>query len=192
MAVKEYIKWYHEKFKQDQSFPEVIQDHEMLIYLIDKYKIESIFEIGAWKGDSALLMYLYPKVKRLKTIDINSEMGIDYSHHLHEQQFIGNYGIKIKHTNAEFEFKDSRTCVSEQGYDMVFIDGDHSYKMVKNDTQLALRMNPKLIVWHDYGGGNDDVVKYVNELISQGYNIQKGTDIEEFPLTLVVYYEPIK
>lgn len=30
-----------------------------------------------------------------------------------------------------------------------FIDGKHNYKYVKNDTKLALKSNPILIVWHD-------------------------------------------
>lgn len=30
-----------------------------------------------------------------------------------------------------------------------FIDGKHNYKYAKNDTKLALKSNPILIVWHD-------------------------------------------
>lgn len=34
-------------------------------------------------------------------------------------------------------------------FDLVFIDGDHLYESVKNDTQLALNLNPKWIVFDD-------------------------------------------
>lgn len=30
-----------------------------------------------------------------------------------------------------------------------FIDGKHNYEYAKNDTELALKSNPKIIIWHD-------------------------------------------
>jgi hypothetical protein len=38
-------------------------------------------------------------------------------------------------------------------FDLIFIDGDHSYNGVKNDTKIAfelLRDEQAIIVWHDY------------------------------------------
>ncbi len=35
-------------------------------------------------------------------------------------------------------------------YDMVFIDADHSYENVKNDTEKALALLPRVIAWHDF------------------------------------------
>jgi hypothetical protein len=40
------------------------------------------------------------------------------------------------------------------GVDMVFIDGDHSYEGIKTDTETALRLNPKVIAWHDYSNAD--------------------------------------
>lgn len=55
---------------------------------------------------------------------------------------------RIGHDSATFDF-------STLGkFDLVFVDGDHSYEGVKKDTQSAfgaLRNEDSIIVWHDYG-----------------------------------------
>jgi hypothetical protein len=48
--------------------------------------------------------------------------------------------------------------------DMVFIDGDHSYEGIKADTEAALRLNPKVVAWHDYSNADfPGVAKYLVE-----------------------------
>ena len=37
----------------------------------------------------------------------------------------------------------------DESYDAVFIDGDHSYRGVKSDWQLAQTLKPKLVGFHD-------------------------------------------
>jgi hypothetical protein len=49
------------------------------------------------------------------------------------------------------------------GCDLVFIDGNHDYEWVKHDTDLALRLGAKIIVWHDYGT-EPGVTRAVDEL----------------------------
>ena len=61
--------------------------------------------------------------------------------------------------------------------DLIFIDGGHTYSIVKNDTQKSFEMIKKngIILWHDYVPGktsSKDIVKYLNE-ISKNKKIYK-------------------
>ena len=54
-------------------------------------------------------------------------------------------------------------------YDLIFIDGGHTYSIIKNDTKKALEMIKKngYIFWHDYTpnkSSTKDVFKYLNSL----------------------------
>jgi predicted O-methyltransferase YrrM len=53
--------------------------------------------------------------------------------------------------------------------DLVFIDADHSYEGVKNDTEKALRMLAPggILLWHDFAAKSPGVVRYIQEF-SQG------------------------
>jgi len=58
--------------------------------------------------------------------------------------------------------------------DAVFIDGDHSYDAVFNDSQLAYqRIKPGgLIVWHDYGNPTVEVTQALDDLAAiDGHHI---------------------
>ena len=53
--------------------------------------------------------------------------------------------------------------------DLIFIDGGHTYSVVKNDSEKSFEMLSKngIILWHDYVPGKrsaGDVVKYINEI----------------------------
>jgi|TARA_B100000315_G_scaffold20391_1_gene18016 hypothetical protein len=69
---------------------------------------------------------------------------------------------------------DSKKLELKEDYDVVFIDGDHTYDGVKNDVEKVLRPSTKYIVLHDYFEITKDgsykkygVKKYVDELISR-------------------------
>ena len=64
-------------------------------------------------------------------------------------------------------------------FDLIFIDGGHTYSVVKSDTQKAFKMISKngIILWHDYVPGKTsakDVVKLINEISREKkiYNIK--------------------
>lgn len=167
--IEKFVDWYHRKYRINYSynwFKTIKKDHEVLLNLIEQHQCRTVLEIGTWLGDTALLMYLYPLVQRVKCIDICKEMNIEFKHPAHELMPKEEYGKMFKNTFIQLQFADTlkypRGC---EQHDLVFIDGNHNYQHVKNDTELAISMHPKVICWHDYGGGNDDVVKFINELI---------------------------
>ena len=70
--------------------------------------------------------------------------------------------------------------------DLIFIDGGHTYSVVKNDSEKSFDMLKKngIILWHDYVPGKQsakDVVKYIHEISKNKnlYNI-KGTSLVYF------------
>ncbi len=168
--INKIVDTYNEKFKVEGiTYP---IDKVALLTLIRDYKVESIFEIGTWKGETTLLMYLSPQVKKLKAIDINKNMGVTFGeledpeqhHPLQEPEFYGNWYRNS--TNIELEFCDSKKYEPKEGeqYDMVFIDGSKEAGYVENDFQLALKLKPKIIVWHDYNPGELRVKPIIDEL----------------------------
>lgn len=67
--------------------------------------------------------------------------------------------------------------------DLIFIDGGHTYSVVKSDTEKAFRMinSNGFILWHDYVPGkksSKDVVRYIHEIskVKNIYHI-KNTSI---------------
>ena len=67
--------------------------------------------------------------------------------------------------------------------DLIFIDGGHTYSVVKNDSEKSFDMIKKngIILWHDYVPGKrsaKDVVKYIDEISKNKklYSI-KGTSL---------------
>ena len=71
--------------------------------------------------------------------------------------------------------------------DLIFIDGGHTYSVVKNDSEKSFEMlNSKgIILWHDYVPGKrsaQDVVKYIHE-------ISKERNLYSIKGTSLVYYK---
>ncbi len=167
-----------EKYYKEHPFIQNVVsegDHEALISIIEKYNIKSVFEIGTWEGYTAALLMGHPQIDRVKTIDVHNEMGIEYKHSMHTLRGKEFYGEHLKGTNVEFEFCDSAKYKPKEGeqYDLVFIDGNHSYEYIQNDTRLALKFKPKVIVWHDYESSNPQVLIFVTELQKKLKSIKK-------------------
>tara|TARA_B100001250_G_C19784286_1_gene783365 strand:+ start:318 stop:1103 length:786 start_codon:yes stop_codon:yes gene_type:complete len=67
--------------------------------------------------------------------------------------------------------------------DLIFIDGGHTYSVVKNDSEKSFEMlnSNGIILWHDYVPGKrsaQDVVKYIHEISTEKklYSI-RGTSL---------------
>lgn len=172
----DYVSWYHNKFRSTYhplAFPEMINDHRVLISLIYQYNCRTICEIGTWNGDTALMLWLYPMVHRVKCIDIHKDLGVEFTQPNHVLRAKEEYGKMFRDTYVELEFSDTMKMdkSGNQQHDLVFIDGCHDYEHVKNDTVLALSWKPKVLAWHDYHNGNTGVDKYIDEAF-QGKKIQ--------------------
>jgi protein-L-isoaspartate O-methyltransferase len=180
--VNAYVDWFHKKFVCDYPsgrWPEMAYDHRVVADIIIRNKIESILEIGTWSGYTALLMWLLPGVKRIKSVDIHEGMGKTYNHATHVLSPKEFYGHFFKGTPVDLVFCDSLEYKDDETYDMIFIDGAHDYEHVYHDSMFALSKKPKVIVWHDYPN-EPAVEKFINE---SGLNIIKS------PGSIVVFWK---
>lgn len=186
VSAVQYVEWFHRKFKNPYSkwmFSSIKADHIAIIDSIERYDIRTFLEIGTWKGYTALLVYLHSNIERVKCLDIHKDMGVIYPgtdkempHALSDRSVYGSF---FKDTFVHLQFADTMTYSHNcEEHDMVLIDGNHDYDHIKNDTQLAMSMNPKIIMWHDYGSigsgvARCDVKQYIDELVANGSIIAK-------------------
>lgn len=179
------INSYHEEHPNPYNWPSVKEDHLALMSIIDKFNIKTIFEFGTWEGYTTQLLSLHPNVTKITTLDIHENIDVAYEHRAHNKTNINNYGKYFKGNKKITQiFCDSLKFNPIENVDMVFIDANHDYEHVKNDTELALKMNPKVIAWHDYHSpGNIGVEIYIDELIAKDYNII------HIPDSVVAYWE---
>ena len=143
-------------------------DSYSLALMSQKFAKKTIIEVGTSYGESALTLALNSPVDcTVHTLDIqkdNPTIGIKWRNHELSDKIRQHWkGL------AEIEH-----LFAPRSVDMIFIDGDHSYRGVVTDTTVALRLiRPGgLICWHDYSFRfRDSVVKAIDE-------VRAKTDIE--------------
>ena len=144
-----------------------------------------IFEFGTCSGKTTYLMALNSpedseiisltlKPENLENIEKNNQDNkISYRNIMNESIY-----KNFLFTGSKFEnkikviFQNSLDFDETQYtnfFDLIFIDGGHTYSVVKSDTQKAFKMINKngIILWHDYVPGktsSKDVVKLINEI----------------------------
>lgn len=130
-------------------------------------KARMIFEFGTYRGRTTYHLTFSNEDAQVTTLNLPPERDPSYG------KFIGQY---FKGTEREKFirqiFADSREFDPTPHigrYDFVFVDGDHSYDLVKNDTEKALRLlRPGgIIVWHDYAPKSAELVRYFEDFTAQ-------------------------
>lgn len=110
-------------------------------------------EIGMWRGES--IMNVAENAAHCTSVNLSPQdiiaMGLDAKYaQLHGCLIKNQSNIKTVHANSmHFDF-----ATLNQKFDLIFIDGDHSYEGVKSDTSKVydlLKDENSIIVWHDYG-----------------------------------------
>ena len=164
-------------------------DYEGWILSVLSKKSFNIFEFGTCSGKTTLLFALNSPVNsKIYTItlppDQAQEKIAETKNKKDNRISIKNAISESRYDNFMFSnkqeiqnkikviFQDS-TKLSiakfENIFDLIFIDGGHSYSCIKNDTEKAMKMIRQngLIFWHDYSPGkksNSDVCKFLNEI----------------------------
>lgn len=156
------------------DFPGFKEDYSVLHCLIKKYKPNYFMEIGTGSGLGTKVISKAMGIKRFwlnpgkKVYSLDVPPGTDPKIMYPD----GGEGHPSKAgSDCNFPYKqifgdsynfDFSTYYPIEGW---FIDGKHNYKYVKNDTELALKSNPILIVWHDIQ--INEVVRAVKETMAQ-------------------------
>lgn len=121
----------------------------------------SYFEIGTWRGES--VWNVAKIIDDCTTFNLSKEelnaLGLDKKYgELHG--IISKRNPEILHLEGNSKTFDFKSL--NKKYDLIFIDGDHSYEMVKNDTEKVFQNlvhENSVVVWHDYAY-NPEKVRY--------------------------------
>jgi predicted O-methyltransferase YrrM len=109
------------------------------------------FEIGTWRGES--VANVANVAKQCTTLNLSPEQITDLGLPKAYADLHGFFSKDLPNVSqlygdtATFDFKGLN-----QHYDLVFIDGDHHYNMVKSDTENVfnyLLHEKSIVVWHD-------------------------------------------
>ena len=126
----------------------------------------SILEIGFRRGNSALMWLITPSAT-LMSLDLD-DFPIK-SVQLLESQFPNRF----KYLQC-----DSRIFKSEETFDLIFIDGDHSVEGIESDIKMSLQLNPKYLVLDDYfHGDHQEIHKVISQFdleIMKEYKTHQG------------------
>jgi len=164
---------------------------------------DNIFEFGTCSGKNTMLMALN---SRESSSIVSLTLNQDQSKNLNLNKKDNNTSIRNIVNESNYEkfffsgkeiekkikviFIDSRKFDTKQylkKFDLIFIDGGHTYSIVKNDSEKAFEMlsNKGIIIWHDYVVGKEsckDVCGYINE-------IEKEKNIYHIKNTSMCYFK---
>ncbi len=147
-------------------------------------------EIGTWRGES--IANVSEIASECVSIDLNEN---DVVANGYAKDFIKNMRFFSKDIkNIEYITHDSHTfdfSVFKDKFDLIFIDGDHSYEGVGVDTENAfklLRNEKSVIVWHDYGTSPQKVRKNVLAGILDGCPTKHLKNLYHVSNTLCAIY----
>ncbi len=150
------------------------------------------FEIGTWRGEST--SNVAHVAHHCTTLNLSREEIIarggsrEYANE-HFRFIKGKDNIRlIGADSATFDFSSL-----DAPYDLIFIDGDHHYKSILQDTRNVFRYvahENSIVVWHDYGRNPETVRPEVFAAILDALPHEKHTGLFHVSHTLCAVYAP--
>ncbi|NQT76178.1 MAG: class I SAM-dependent methyltransferase [Bacteroidetes bacterium] len=110
------------------------------------------FEIGTWRGES--VANVAGPDRECYTLDLSvgemREKGLNDDYITQQGMFLKDLPnvIQLEGNSMNFDF-----AGLNKKFDLIFIDGDHHYSSIKNDTDKVfahLVHEKSIVVWHDY------------------------------------------
>jgi predicted O-methyltransferase YrrM len=151
----------------NEASPHTNQTNLLYVVAIAAYrKCENIFEFGTWKGNTTYYLTFASEEAFVTTLDLPPEdlsaaedigsvfVGSDREHKINQ----------ILCDSHKFDIEPYRNKM-----DLIFVDGDHTYEGVKNDTEKAFQMLAPggIIIWDDYEPKNPDIVRFFSEFTQE-------------------------
>ncbi|MEI6576120.1 MAG: class I SAM-dependent methyltransferase [Bacteroidota bacterium] len=127
-------------------------DLSLLNSLAQKIADCCYFEIGTWRGESVANVARF--AKDCYTLDLTPEqlrlLGRDEAY-IKAQAELSRHLKNVTHLLGDTKTFDFSKF--HKNFNLIFIDGDHHYEMVKHDTEKVINhlySENTIIVWHDY------------------------------------------
>lgn len=152
----------------------------------------SYFEIGTWRGES--VVNVSETAKECFTLNLSEK---DILAEGLPQKYADLHGILSKERkNITHVFGNTLTydfAALGKKFDLIFIDGNHNYKFVKNDTEKVfshLVHKDSVVVWHDYASNPEKVRFDVLAGILDGLPKEKHANLYHVSNSLCAIYYP--
>lgn len=136
-------------------------DLALLKSLAKGYKECQYLEIGTWRGESILNVLKATSDCTSLSLSAPQMAALNFPKEFIDQNRIfidDDKAITSIYANSlEFDFSSV-----DKKFDLIFVDGDHSYHAVKNDTSKVfslLKDENSIIIWHDYAF-NPERIRY--------------------------------
>ena len=142
--------------------------------ICEKAQPKTILELGFNRGASAV-MWLENSKAVLHSIDIRSQQDVESSiNHIQNA-----YPNRFTYTCMDHALLSDMVEEFKDKYDLIFIDGDHSYAAIYRDTKNSIQFNPTFIAFDDYfhvahGHDTKKVIEELNLEIIEEYNTSCG------------------
>ena len=157
----------------------LITDLQLLSALAARKDMDSYFEIGTWRGESVHNVAKY--IDDCTTINLSKEemksMGLSVEY-AEQHAILSSKKPKILHLGANTKTFDFASL--NKKFDLIFIDGEHSYEMVLNDTQKVFKHllhENSIVVWHDYAYSPQNIRYEVFQAILDGVGSQNHSHL---------------
>ena len=169
----------------NSQIPGLTSEYEAWILASLSKVSKNIFEFGTCSGKTTLLLALNSSENsKIFSITLKPDQAknivkkkddnkISYRNILNESIYDKFFfsgsdvekKIKVIFQNS-LEFEEMQYL---NQFDLIFIDGGHTYSVIKNDSEKSFKMlnSNGIILWHDYVPGKEsakNVVKYIHEI----------------------------
>ena len=139
----------------------------VLLTLIKKFKVRKLLEIGTNQGHTTkIITDKFPNLE-ITTVDPGDKVSLSERLSSQKKEYMSQEKIGCMvngYKNVEVIKEDFLEIQFNKKFDFIFIDGNHSYNHVVEDTKKALTLIEKngIITWHDCNHV-DDVTKALNQ-----------------------------
>lgn len=132
-----------------------ILDYALLKALVEKFNVKTYFEIGTWRGES--IAAIASVINQCFSVSLPDEAiaHMDTAGIGRPNTGVSRYFSKNVANITHF-LQDSKTfdiANIPKDVDLVFIDGDHSFQGIANDTAKVfshIDIDNCIVVWHDF------------------------------------------